>query len=97
MTTHSILAEQTVSITELRKNPSQFFKAEPVAVLSNNKTVGYMISASLYEQMVQIMEQSSTSATAQFRPSKARMEAITGRGLALLQEASKEDLIDFKE
>ena len=31
-----ILSEHTVSITELRKNPAQYFIDEPVAVLSNN-------------------------------------------------------------
>lgn len=32
MGTHAILAEQSVSITELRKNPAQYFTDQPVAV-----------------------------------------------------------------
>lgn len=97
MSTHSILAEKTVSITELRKNPAQFFQNEPVAVLSNNKTAGYMVSAEVYEQMMQIMEHASTNATAKFRPSKKRLAAIARHGAKLLEEASEKDLGDFTE
>ena len=52
ISTLPIYAEQAVLITELRKNPSQFFKEEPVAVLSNNKTTGYIFNAELYEQIL---------------------------------------------
>ncbi len=51
-----ILAEQTVSITELRKNPAQYFIDEPVVVLSKNKPVGYMLSAKLFETIVDMLE-----------------------------------------
>jgi antitoxin YafN len=97
MSTQAIFAEQTVSITELRKNPNQYFQEEPVAVLANNKPAGYMISAALYEQMLQIIEQASPGVAAQFRPSKARMDAITHRGMELLKNASDAELGDFKE
>jgi Phd_YefM. len=50
-----ILAEQTVSVTELRKNPAQYFIDEPVVVLSKNKPVGYMISAKLFENIVDML------------------------------------------
>ena len=33
---HRILAEKSVNITELRKNPAKYFIDQPVAVLSNN-------------------------------------------------------------
>lgn len=33
-----------------------YFMDEPVTVLSNNKTAGYMISTELYEQMVEIYQ-----------------------------------------
>lgn len=50
-----ILAEQTVSVTELRKNPAQYFIDEPVVVLSKNKPVGYMLSAKLFESIVDML------------------------------------------
>lgn len=56
-----ILAEHTVSITELRKNPAQYFIDEPVVVLSKNKPVGYMINAELFEAMVNMLEKQSAS------------------------------------
>ena len=97
MSTHSVLTEKTVSITELRKNPAQFFQNEPVAVLSNNKTAGYMVSAELYEQMILIMEQASETATAKFRPNKKRLTVIARHGAKLLEEATAQDLGDFTE
>lgn len=48
MASHTILAEKAVSVSEARKNLSQYFTDEPVAVLSNNKPAGYMLSAELY-------------------------------------------------
>jgi antitoxin YafN len=56
-----ILAEQTVSITELRKNPAQYFIDEPVVVLSKNKPVGYMLSAKLFETIVDMLEKQPVS------------------------------------
>lgn len=97
MSTQSIFAEKTVSITELRKNPNQYFMDEPVVVLSNNKPAGYMISAELYEQMVHFIEQAAPVTASHFRPSKSRMAEITQRGAELLASASDEDLSDFVE
>jgi Antitoxin of toxin-antitoxin stability system len=56
-----ILAERTVSITELRKNPAQYFTDEPVVVLSKNKPVGYMVNDKLFEAMVDQLEKLHTS------------------------------------
>ena len=97
MATQRIYAEQTVSITELRKNPSQFFKEEPVAVLSNNKPAGYMLSADLYEQMIKLLESNHQTSNAQFRPSRARLDEITQQGQALLLEASDKQLGTFHQ
>ncbi|HAZ8183313.1 antitoxin of toxin-antitoxin stability system, partial [Escherichia coli] len=46
---HRILAEKSVNITELRKNPAKYFIDQPVAVLSNNRPAGYLLSASAFE------------------------------------------------
>jgi len=68
---------------------------EPVAVLSNNKTAGYMISAELYEQMIRLIESQSSESC--FRPSSARLAKIFQLGSELLLKASSDELDDFQE
>lgn len=92
-----IFAEKTVSVTELRKHPSQFFLNEPVAVLSNNKTAGYIIGAELFEKIVRQLETHSTIQNTTFRPTATRLEAIATHGAELLLVASDEELGDFEE
>lgn len=97
MATQAILAEQAVSITEYRKNPSQYFGEEPVAVLSNNKPAGYVLGAELYERMIRIMEVHAKQASAEFRPTSSRLEAIAHLGDDLLDSATDDELGDFRE
>jgi len=97
MNTNIILAEQTVSISELKKSPSKFFIDQPVAVLKDNKTTGYILSAKLFEEMVALIEAKNAETTSRFRPTRERMDAITSRGEELLLSSSKEDLNDFSE
>lgn len=97
MSTQSILAEKTVSVTELRKHPTQYFLEEPVAVLSNNKIAGYMIGRELFEKMVRLLDAQSGSVTSTFRPASARMEAINHLGAELLLAATDDELGDFEE
>lgn len=94
-----ILAEHTVSITELRKNPAQYFTDEPVVVLSNNKPAGYMISAKLFEAMVDMIEkqQAANQVTAHFRPTAEQLRAIAQQGNTLLSQATDEELGEFTE
>ncbi|MHA7879653.1 MAG: type I toxin-antitoxin system antitoxin YafN [Saccharospirillum sp.] len=94
-----ILAEQTVSITELRKNPARYFINEPVAVLSNNKPAGYMLSADLFNTLVQLLEQNEPTkgTVGQFRPTALRLKAIAEQGHTLFKDATDEQLGDFKE
>lgn len=94
-----ILAEHSVSITELRKNPAQYFTDEPIAVLSNNKPTGYTLSAKLFEALVDMLEkqQIENQFTAQFRPSTEQLRAIAQHGQALLEQATDDDLGSFIE
>ena len=94
MSVQLILAEKTVSVSELRKKPMDYFIDEPVAVLSNNKTAGYMVSAAVYEQMVRLIE--SKSQSSQFRPSSVRLATIASLGAEQLLTASEKELADFE-
>lgn len=99
MSTHTILTDQTVSITELRKNPAQYFREKPVAVLSNNKPAGYMVSAELFEQMMALLEEqeSNREITGHFHPSADRLKTIAEQGNSLLLNATDKQLGDFSE
>ena len=97
MPAHPIFAEKTVSVTELRKHPSQFFLDEPVAVLSNNKTAGYVIGAELFEKIVQQLSSLPTTTTANFRPTAARLDAIAKSGVDTLLANEPEIQGEFEE
>jgi len=97
MSASPIYAEQTVSITDLRKSPATYFKSEPVAVLSNNRSVGYIVPAELYQHMVNMIEQAYPEGRSRFRPSRARLDAIVDEGKDLGANASTADLGRFSE
>jgi antitoxin YafN len=63
--------------------------------ISNNKTAGYMVSAELYEKMVELIELQST--TSRFRPSHARLTKIAEHGAERLLTPSQDELGDFLE
>lgn len=93
MSMHVILAEKSVSLTDLRKNPAQYFIDEPVAVLSNNKPAGYMVSAAVFEQLLKAAEQQGVQTfRARFHPEATRLKEIAEQGASLLEKAADEDL-----
>ncbi|PLR44656.1 antitoxin of toxin-antitoxin stability system [Chimaeribacter arupi] len=93
-----ILAEKAINITELRKNPAKYFIDQPVAVLSNNRPAGYMISARLFEELMDLLEENrSHQVAARFRPTAARLNEITGHAQGLLENASDKDFNAFTE
>lgn len=55
----NIFADVTVSVSELKKNPTAILAGalgKPVAVLNHNRVMGYMVPAELYEAMMERME-----------------------------------------
>ncbi|SFL32001.1 type II toxin-antitoxin system Phd/YefM family antitoxin [Pseudomonas sp. NFACC46-3] len=68
-----ILADVAVSVSELKKNPSTVLSGAngaPVAVLNHNRVMGYMVPASVYEAMVDRLEELELAQVV-----KARIEA----------------------
>ena len=92
--THTILADETVSVSELKKSPSQYFTDHAIAVLSNNRPTGYVIGAAAYEAMVSMLKQFNQSETfpGEFRPTAEEIREITAKGRALLENTSGNDL-----
>jgi antitoxin StbD len=55
----AILADYTISISELKKNPSSVISEagdEPVAILNHNKPTAYLISAHAYEKILEQLD-----------------------------------------
>lgn len=97
LTTKTILAEHTVSMSDLRKAPAQFFTDTPIAVLSHNETAGYVLGPALFEKLMAIVEASQPAIQGQFRPTHARLKEIARQGTDALLSASEADLSDFEE
>jgi antitoxin StbD len=56
---NSILANCSVSISELKRNPSALIDqadGEPIAILNHNKPTAYLIPAATYEELLEKME-----------------------------------------
>ena len=66
--TQTIFAQQTVSMTDLRRNPSEVIEVanhSPVAILNHNKPAAYLISAAAYEDMLEQLEDAALTKTVQ--------------------------------
>ena len=56
---HQVLADYSVSISELKKNPSALIEqaeGEPIAILNHNKPTAYLIPAETYETLMEKIE-----------------------------------------
>jgi antitoxin StbD len=56
---HQIHAEYSTSITDLKRNPAAILDqadGEPIAILSHNKPVAYLIPSETYELMLEKLE-----------------------------------------
>jgi antitoxin StbD len=54
-----VLADFTVSISELKKNPSALLSqanGSPIAVLNHNKPAAYLIPADTYEALMEMID-----------------------------------------
>jgi antitoxin StbD len=68
--THTIHAKTTVSMTDLRRNPSKIMEIAgdlPVAVLNHNKPEAYLLSAKAYEALLELIDDVSLIKTIQAR------------------------------
>jgi len=68
--TQIILAKTTVSMTDLRRNPSKIMEIAgdlPVAVLNHNKPEAYLLSAKAYEALLDLVDDVSLIKTIQSR------------------------------
>lgn len=99
MSTQTILADQTVAISELRKKPQEYFTDRPIAVLSNNRTAGYVIGAEAYEAIMAVLRQSRQTETfaGRFRPTAERLRELAAQGMKDLAMANAADLSRFTE
>jgi len=67
---HAILADMSMSITELKKDPMSVMtegEGGPVAVLNRNQPVFYAVPAALYELMIEQLENDELNAIADAR------------------------------
>lgn len=56
---HQVLADFSVSISELKKNPSALLaqaSGSPIAVLNHNKPAAYLIPATTYEALMDMID-----------------------------------------
>jgi antitoxin StbD len=56
---NSVLANCSVSISELKRNPSALIDqadGEPIAILNHNKPTAYLIPAETYEELMEKVE-----------------------------------------
>ena len=56
---HQVLADFSVSISELKKNPSALLAqacGSPIAVLNHNKPAAYLIPAATYEALMDMID-----------------------------------------
>ncbi|MBN2619329.1 MAG: type II toxin-antitoxin system prevent-host-death family antitoxin [Spirochaetales bacterium] len=61
-----ILSEYTVSISELKKNPSSLIEqshGSAIAVLNHNKPTAYLVPADTYEKMMELLSDIKLSRT----------------------------------
>ncbi len=98
MNTHQILADKAVSVSDARKNLSQYFTDEPVVVLSNNKPAGYMVGAELFEGLMQMVKDGCLPhSVGKFNPSDEEFNKMAAATTEALLKLSDDELGEFYE
>lgn len=75
----SILASNTVSVTELKRNPSAVIESaggESVAVLVHNKPSAYLVPAATYAQLLDRLEDLEMAALVRSRAKERRVKVV---------------------
>ena len=75
---HHILSNYAVSVSELRKNPSELIKKSggvTITVLNRNVPSAYLVSPEQYEHMLELLDDLQLQETAKYRL-KDRSNAI---------------------
>ena len=75
--THSIYARTTVSMTDLRRNPSGILESAgdlPIAVLNHNKPAAYLLSAKAYEALLERLDDAELTKIAKQRQGGKRVK-----------------------
>lgn len=73
---HTILAEVTASVSELKRNPMGTVAAGegfPVAILNHNEPAFYCVPAKAFEAMMDIIEDAELNAIADSRKGQPRV------------------------
>ena len=74
---HTILAETTASVSELKRNPMATVSAGegfPVAILNHNEPAFYCVPAKAYEALLNRLEDLELNALAESRQGQAEIE-----------------------
>ncbi|MGS1118036.1 type II toxin-antitoxin system Phd/YefM family antitoxin [Castellaniella sp. UC4442_H9] len=75
--THTVLAETTASVSELKRNPMGTVAAgegSPVAILNRNEPAFYCVPAKAYEALLNRLEDLELNALADARQGQAEIE-----------------------
>ena len=99
MAAQKILAEEVVSVSEMRKHPMDFFADHLVAVLNNNQVAGYMVGRDLFETMYSMIAQIQNQGEfpARFHPSSTQLRKLVEGSTKYLESAQEKDLGTFVE
>lgn len=78
ITTNQILSDVTAGISELKKNPMSVVEqgeGSPVAILNRNKPVFYAVPVSVYENMMDAIEDIELAALVEARANQEEIDS----------------------